>query len=102
MKLCRLILIMAFEATLLSLHVKPCQAFGFLNVLVQMYMGLIQLFLIDTSACPDSFSAPNEEDMIICTDDWDPVVCDGICMYSNSCHAVSAGFNDNDGPTCWP
>ena len=86
--------------TILLLQVLSCQgAFALFHMLVEWYMGLLNFFQVDMSGCKRGWGNGDENStMIICTTEWLPVVCDGICMYGNNCVARAAGVEGG----CWP
>lgn len=85
--------------TILLLQVKSCHgAFILFHTLVEWYTGLLNLLQVDMSACQGPDDGPQGDNAIICVTLWEPVICNGICTYSNSCFARAAGVEGG----CWP
>lgn len=85
--------------TILLLQVKSCHgAFILFQTLVEWYTGLLNLLQVDMSACQGPDDGPQGDNAIICVTLWEPVICNGICTYSNSCFARAAGVEGG----CWP
>jgi hypothetical protein len=49
-----------------------------------------------TASEPTAFVCPEQQGDWICSTEWAPVLCDGLCQYGNFCEAAAAGYEDGD------